>query len=154
MPPQPDAYFYNEHTYKVDAATGQAVFYYTKQTSGLCANRELLVAHYRRRIAKVEQNAKDMVAMGLPVKNDGFSRHMGFEPGCHAEPRGVDNYPAERWMSEVPNIDIRHTTNLTKSRWDPSLFRDPKACLGWTMASEVPGWGITKGRFSELLHAI
>jgi glycosyltransferase involved in cell wall biosynthesis len=140
VPPEKDVFYYNENTWKVDALTGQALFYYTKQTSGLCAWRELLVGHYRKRVDKVEK--------------DGFSRHMGFEPGCHAYPRGVDNFKAERWMATFPNVDIRHTTNLTQSRWNQEQFRDKNACLGWTMADDVPGWGVTKYRFWEFLQEV
>jgi len=154
IPGRNDVYYYNEHTYKVDFFTGQAVFYFTKQTSGLCAYRNLLVEHYKKRIEKIEQNARDLAAQGLPIKNDGFSRHMGFEPGCHSIPRGVDNYSAEKWMSPFPNIDIRHDKNLTPNRWDKSLFRDPNACLGWRTVDEVPGWGVTKNRFNEFLKDI
>ena len=136
-PPSREVYFYNEHTYKVDAKTGQAVFYYCKQTSGLCAYRELLLEHYRRRVEKVER--------------DGYSRNMGFEPGCHQYPRGVDNYKAERWMSRFPNVDVRTGKNWTKTRWDPSEFRNKNSCLGWTLVDEIPGWGVTKGRFDDFL---
>jgi glycosyltransferase involved in cell wall biosynthesis len=151
VPERDDAFYYNENTYKVDSKTGQALFYYTKQTSGLIANRKLLVEHYHRRIAKVVQNQREITAKGLPLRRDGFSRHMGFEPGCHTPPRGVDRYPALRLMSEQPNIDIRHGHNLTPSRWSQKQFRNPKSCLGWTMADEVPGWGKTRGRFDEFL---
>lgn len=151
IPTRKDVYYYNEHTYKVDFITGQAVFYYTKQTSGLCAYRELLVEHYRKRIAKCEQNARDIASTGQPVKNDGFSRHMGFEPGCHSYPRGVDNYAAERWMAPFPNLDIRHDKNLTLTRWSQDGFRDKKACQGWDLVDTVPGWGVTKGRFDQFL---
>lgn len=137
-PPRDDRYYYNEHTYKVDADTGQAVFYFTKQTSGLCAYRSLLLAHYRARIARVEA--------------EGFTRRMGFEPGTHRTPRGIDDVPAERWMSELPNVDIRHGHNLTASRWSQDQFRDPRACLGWELVDEIPGWGVTKGRFAEFLE--
>jgi glycosyltransferase involved in cell wall biosynthesis len=153
-PPRKDVFYYNENTYKVDLETGQALFYYTKQTSGLCAYRSLLIEHYRKRIEKCQQNARDLAARGELVKNDGFSRHMGFEPGCHQYPRGVDNYKAERWMSAFPNIDIRHNKNLTPSRWSQDQFRDPNACLGWTESDEVPGWGVTKGRFKEMLQEL
>jgi hypothetical protein len=138
VPPKKDVYYYNEHTYKVDVETGKAVFYYTKQTSGLCAYRDLLIRHYRERIQKVER--------------EGFTRGMGFEPGCHRPPRGVDNYPAERWMSPFPNVDLRHSKNLTQTRWDPAHFRNPKACEGWTEAVEIPGWGVVGGRFWEFLQ--
>ena len=136
-PPRADRFYYNENTWKVDAATGQALFYYCKQTSGLCAYRELLVEHYKKRVAKVEA--------------EGYSRNMGYEPGTHRPPRGVDDYKAERWMSAQPNIDIRHDGNLTRSRWRQDQFRNKNACLGWQMADEVPGWGRTKGRFEDFL---
>lgn len=137
IPPDKETYFYNENTWKVDLSSGQSLFYYTKQTSGLCAYRSLLVEHYRKRVAK--------------VKKDGFSRHMGFEPGCHAEPRGVDNFPAKRWMSDVPNIDIRHSNNWTANRWFKEQFRSERSIRGWTKGESVPGWGITKGRIKEIV---
>lgn len=141
MPASPWIYYYNENTWKVDAESGQAVFFYTKQTSGLIAYRSLLLEHYRRRVARVEA--------------EGFSRRMGFEPGCHRFPRGVDNWPAERLMSQVPNLDIRHDKNLTANRWDRSEFRGgEKVTEGWTLADEVPGWGRTKGRIREILEGI
>jgi hypothetical protein len=153
-PPRRDAYHYNLNVWKVDAETGRALFYRTKQTSGLCADRELLIEHYRKRIEKCEQNARDLRERGEAVKNDGFSRRMGFEPGCHVYPRGVDNFPALEWMSEVPNVDIRHGLNLTPSRWSQDQFRNPDACLGWTEGDGVPGWGKTLGRFNEFLREV
>ena len=137
VPPRRDVYYYNENTWKVDAVSGHALFYYTKQTSGLCAYRELLVEHYRKRVARVEA--------------EGYPRSMGYEPGCHRTPRGVDDFSAEKWMSHYPNVDIRHGANLTRNRWKQSQFRDKNTCLGWTEANEVPGWGVTKGRFAEFL---
>lgn len=154
IPPRRDVFYYNVNTYKVDSETGQALFYYTDQTSGLCAYRGLLIEHYQKRITKVEQNAADLRARGEKVKNDGYSRHMGFEPGKHRFPRGVDNYKAERWMSEFPNVDIRHNANLTPSRWREDQFRNPDACLGWKLSDEVPGWGKTKDRFWEFLAEV
>jgi hypothetical protein len=140
VPSKKDVYYYNENTWKVDAKSGQALFYYCKQTSGCCAYRELLVEHYRKRVARVEES--------------GYDRNMGFEAGTHSFPRGVDNYKAEKYFSEIPNIDIRHGTNLTRSRWRQDQFRNQKSCLGWTMADEVPGWGRTKDRFDEFLKTI
>ena len=141
VPQRKGVYYYNENTYKVDAKTGQALFYYTKQTSGLCAYRSLLLEHYRLRVARMEQEGR-------------YDRRIGFEPGCHRYPRGIDRYKAERWMSAVPNIDIRHGGNLTPSRFKQEQFRNPQSCLGWKMADEVPGWGRTKGRFNEFLSEL
>ncbi len=138
VPPRADTYYYNVNTWKVDAETGRALHYITRQTSGLCASRKLLLEHYRARVERVER--------------EGFTRRMGFEPGTHRTPRGVDDHPSEEWRSAVPNIDIRHGHNLTPSRWSREQFRNPGACLGWTEADEVPGWGHTAGRFNEFLR--
>ena len=140
VPPRDDIYYYNENTWKVDTKTGRALFYYCRQTSGLCANREFLVEHYRKRVEMVER--------------DGFTRRMGFEPGTHNRKERVDDYKSEAWMSEYPNIDIRHRHNLTPSRWSQDKFRNKKYCQGWTEADEVPGWGTTKGRFYEFLSEV
>jgi hypothetical protein len=139
-PERNDTYYYNENTWKVDVNDGKALFYYCKQTSGLCAYRELLLRHYRARVEKVDR--------------EGFTRKMGFEPGTHNRPERVDDYPADKWMSEHPNIDLRHAHNLTASRWSQDEFRDKKACQGWKMADEVPGWGRTKGRMQEFLEEV
>jgi glycosyltransferase involved in cell wall biosynthesis len=137
-----DVYYYNENTWKVDANpgenNGQALFYYCKQTSGLCAYRKLLINHYRKRVERVAK--------------EGYSRNMGFEPGTHSPPRGVDNYKAESYFTKMPNVDIRHGTNLTKSRWSQDQFRNKNTCTGWRMADEIPGWGMSKGRFNDFLQ--
>jgi hypothetical protein len=152
--PRRDVYYYNDHQWRVRASDGRALFYHCKQLSALCADRQLLIGHYRRRIAKVEQNARDLHTLGKPVRRDGFSQHMGFEPGCHAVPRGVDNYPARVWCSVYPNLDIRHDRNLTPNRWTPEEFRDPQSCLGWTWADSIAGWGQLRGRFDQFLAEV
>jgi hypothetical protein len=135
--PARDKVFYNEHVWKVSAADGRALHYRCAQTSGLCADRQLLLAHYRTRVALVEAH--------------GFTRAMGFEPGTHGRAERVDDLTSETWMSPVPNVDIRHDANLTKSRWSKSEFRDQRFTEGWTESDSIPGWGTTKGRFDEWL---
>lgn len=137
-PPTNDRVYYNRNVWKVDAATGKALHYLCSQTSGLCANRELLVEHYRRRVALVEAR--------------GFSRKMGFEPGTHRRAERVDDLVAEAWMAEYPNVDIRHDKNLTSSRWTQDEFRDKRNCAGWQEGTGVPGWGETLGRFDDFLR--
>ena len=135
-----DVYWYNENVWKVRSSDGQALFFHTKQTSGLCAWRKLLVDHYRKRVERIEK--------------EGYSRSMGFEPGCHHLPNGVDNYQAREWMSIYPNVDIRHATNLTWSRFKKEQYRSQRSIRGWTLADEIPHWGKTKGRFDEFLKGV
>jgi len=130
--------YYNENVWKVRADDGHALFYHTKQTSGLCAYRDVLLEHYTKRVELVERN--------------GFTRRMGFEPGSHGRAERVDDLKSESWMSPIPNIDIRHGKNLTPSRWRQEQFRNKRSCQGWKESDEVPGWGRTKGRFNEILR--
>ncbi|MCX6702003.1 MAG: hypothetical protein NTX96_02285 [Candidatus Zambryskibacteria bacterium] len=132
-PSRKDIFYYNENRWRVDFKTGQALFFYCPSTSGLCAYRDLLVEYYRNRVAKIEK--------------EGYDHKEGYEPGLKTK-------TLEKWMSEYPNIDIRHGHNLTQSRWTQEEFRDKSTCLGWTMADEVPGWGVTKGRFEDMLKEI
>jgi hypothetical protein len=140
-PPHKDGYFYNQNLWRVDSATGHALFYLTFSQSQLVADRETLIIHYEKRIARIEREGH-------------YSRSLGHEPGLHRLPRGIDNVPAIGFCSAFPNIDIRHENNITKSRWRKSQFRDKRTCLGWTEAQEIPYWGKTGGRFNEFLSDI
>lgn len=140
VPSDPAKIHYNENVWKVDAKTGHALHYLCRQTSGLCAYRDVLLKHYRKRVEIVEKI--------------GFSRNMGYEPGTHHRKGAVDNLDSEAWMSPFPNVDIRHGFNLTASRWKKEQFRDQRYTKGWTEADEVPGWGKTKGRFDEWLKEV
>jgi len=137
VPPRKDVFYYNTNVWKVRLTDGHAVRVDDcRQTSGLCAYRELLLEHYRKRVELVKAN--------------GFTRRMGFEPGTHNRAERVDDYKAEGWESECPNIDIRHGRNLTESRWRKDQFRNQRYTKGWAEADAVPGWG----RFEDVLNGL
>lgn len=139
-PSNDQVYAYAGNTWKVDAATGRALTYRMEQLSGLCANRLLLLDHFRRRVAHLEQH--------------GFSRRLGFEPGKPIRHGGLDDVPRETWQNPTPIVDIRHGANLTPSRWSKDEFRNQRYTEGWTEADEVPGWGRTSGRFPAWLQEV
>jgi len=152
VPPKREAYYYNVNVWKVRWSDGHALKVDNlKQLSGLCGYRDFLIRHYRKRIEIVEQRRKEILAAGQPLVNDGVSRYMGFEPGMHSKPRGVDEYPTESWQSMFPNIDIRHDRNISKNRWTKEEFQDKKYTQGWTegKADEIPGW---EGFYSKLKY--
>lgn len=127
-PPSKQVYYYNVNVWKVNSATGHCVKVDDcRQLSGLCGYRKTLIRHYRERIRRIEA--------------EGFTRKMGFEPGTHRRQERVDDLKSATWSSELPNVDIRHTQNLTSSRWRPEEFRDQRYVRGWKEADEVPGWG-------------
>lgn len=57
----------------------------------------------------------------------------------HYEPKGGENY-----MSEFPNIDIRHDKNITKSKWSPDDFRNKKYAKGFKedLITNLKGWNL------------
>lgn len=125
-PVQDNVFYYNQNVWKVRASDGHALHYLCSQTSGLCAYRQLLIEHYSKRIEY--------------IKDNGYSSKIGFEPGTHNRIPELSG-KSDVWMSEYPNIDIRHDDNLTTSRWRKDQFRNQKYTEGWTESDTIPGWG-------------
>ncbi len=138
--PKDNIYYFNKNVWKVDAKSGKCLYYLTGKSSQLCANRDLLVEHYKKKIEMVEK--------------DGWTTKIGYEPGNRSTKRGgVDNFKRDYFQSEHPNIDIRHLHNLSPSRFKKSQFRNkPKE---WKESDSVPFWGkMTDGGFDKLLEKI
>jgi hypothetical protein len=127
IPPERNIYYYNTNVWKYRLSDGLSYRVDDcRQTSGLVAYRDLLIKHYKKRIALVEEK--------------GFSRKMGYEPGTHNREERVDDFKSERFESTYPNIDIRHDRNLTASRWSKDEFRNQEYTKGWRETKEIPGW--------------
>lgn len=137
------AYYYNINVWKVRLSDGHSLKVNDiKQLSGLCGYRSNLIRHYRRRLEIIKKRRQDLIAAGKPLEHEGVSKYMGYEPGMHSSPRGVDDRPVRTWRSEYPIIDIRHDCNFTKNRWTKEEFKDKKYTIGWTesTADKIPGW--------------
>ncbi len=139
VPPRDDIVYYNYSVWRLRADTGETLFHYHKSVSQLCANRRLLLDHYRERIARVEA--------------EGFKFRLGFEPGTRKLSHGgVDDLRNDTWESAVPNIDIHTGQNVTRLLWERESFRNQKFTAGWTKSDSVVGWhGKTLGRFNDWL---
>ena len=140
VPPKRDTFYYDENSWHVFADDGMALFYNVQKVSMLVAYRELLLEHYRTRVARVEK--------------EGFTLRLGYEPGNHPFPRGVDMHGHESYWAQGASIDIRHKQTLTHNRRRKDQFRNQKNLVNWTEADEVPGWGVTKGRFRDFLQEL
>jgi hypothetical protein len=137
-PPRRDVYYYNTNVWKQRWSDGHALYTEEcRQTSGLCADRKFLIRHYEERVRRTEAKWKEL---GDSRAFRDWIRRQGFEPGTHNRPERVDDFKAESWRSEVPNVDIRHDLNLTPSRWHKDEFRSQRYTRGWTEAQAVPGW--------------
>jgi len=134
IPTRKDTFYYNENWWKVRVSDGQAVQWKAIQVSGLCAYRSLLIEHYLKRIERTERR---------------FSNRVGFEPGLHKSPRGIDNYQFQTWRSEIPYVDMCHEHNVTRSRFRPDIRLE-----NYIMSDEVPHWGRTKDRVNDFIKDI
>jgi len=136
-PPRKDIVYYNQNNWQLRVDDGFAVYFDCKRVSQICAYRDILIEHYRKRIKIVEEI--------------GFSNGMGYEPGSHNRPQRVDNLKSDIFISEVPNIDLAHGTNVTRRKWRPEDFRSQRNCQNWKEGFEIPGYGDTR-KFIKLLQ--
>jgi len=60
-----------------------------------------------------------------------------------AELKHFEPSPRENYKSRKPNICIRHGQNLTKDKWSPEEFKNPKYAVGWKESTleEILGKG-------------
>ena len=131
IPKRKDTFYYNTAVWKVRMEDGHSLYYNNcRQVSGICVYREAAIKHYEERVAYVEKN--------------GYNRNIGFEPATSNRVNWQNKYQSDVWQSEIPNLDIRHSNNLTPNRWSKDLFRNKKNCEGWKEANEIQGWGKTE----------
>ena len=130
-PPTNNMYYYNENVWHLRTLDGFAIFYSAKRLSQMCAERNFLIEHFRKRLKIIESLGKDVH----------WSR-MGFEPGTHNRKERIDDFKAGQWMSSVPSIDIKDGKNATSARWSQKEFRDQRNCQNWKEAdwNTIPGW--------------
>lgn len=143
--------YYNTNVWRVRYPDGHALYTNsTAQTSGLCAYRETLIEHYKKR---VEHTQAQFDQLGECRAYRNWIRKQGFEPGSHHRPERVDDLQHETWFAAKPNIDIRHDKNLTPSRWSKDQFINQRNTRGWTEAECVEGW-YEVGEFAEFINGL
>lgn len=146
-PDKKDIYYYNQNIWEVRSEDGHALFKEVQKLSQLCAYRATLIEHFKKRVELLTaQENTDTFKK--------YVRRMGFEPGTNSRAERVDDLKSESFFSPFPNIDVRHDKNLTPNRWRKEQFKDQRFTRGWTESESVPGWGITKNRFSEVLNGL
>jgi hypothetical protein len=138
-PVRKDIYYYNVAWWRIRLQDGYAVSWEAPQVSGLCAYREILLPHYRKRVEIVEKY--------------GYNHSMGFEPGSHNTPESVaarkreeipadiylDDICTEFWKCDPPQVDIKHGRNLSKNKWSLKDFRDKTTAVNFQIG-ECPAW--------------
>lgn len=107
-------FYFNNNVWKVDFKTKKALKVdICEQLSGMCVYKETALAYVREKLKQLEST--------------GFDGHY--------EPRGIRG----SFLSDEPNIDIRHDQNLTPNRWSKDQFRNQENTVGWTEGI-CPDW--------------
>jgi hypothetical protein len=139
IPEKKDVFYYNVNWWRVRLSDGFSVSWEAAQVSGLCAYRDILIEHYRKRVSIIEEY--------------GYNHSMGFEPGSHNTPEVVanrdktkipkdiyiDDICIETRKSEYPQVYIKHGGNLSKDKWSLADFRDKGSAKGF-QSGECPEW--------------
>jgi glycosyltransferase involved in cell wall biosynthesis len=143
VPPDDSVIYYNTNVWRVRYSDGHAVRTANlQQVSGICANRLLLLAHYKRRVELIEAN------------NGIFDvKRMAYEPGTRGK---FGDEKIANWQSEFPNLDITgHGNTLTVPHFSIDSFRNKKYAEGWEETDDaLPGWPKISGRVQEWLEEL
>jgi hypothetical protein len=134
-PPKKDTYYYNANVWRWDYPKDRFITYdHLTSLSGLCADRELLLNHYQKRLEKIAEKGWE------DGRDPNWARKIGYEPGKKRRRGGFLDEPTAEWRSEYPNIDIRHKRTITPPKVTLDSFRHPPT--GWreTTSDRIEGW--------------
>lgn len=140
-PPRDDTYYYNVNVWRWEYPRNRVITYdHIISLSGLCANRELAIQHYKLRLKTVYDRGWDKV----PEKREPtWCRKIGHEPGTKKRRSGgLTNESHDLWKSEYPNIDIRHNQTLSRPKCYLEEFKHPPREGTWreTTLDKIEGW--------------
>lgn len=128
-PQEKGTFYYNGNYWMLRLKDGFAVHYDCSPLSGLVVWREAALAHFRERVALIEE-------LGEAYK----PLHMGFEPFTHTRVKWKFWCPFEVFLPEGPNIDIAHEGNSTWKRWRIKDFIRKPQIWEESTGYSVPGW--------------
>lgn len=143
QPPRDDTFYYNTNVWRVRYSDGHAVWTDNlQQVSGICASRQLLLAHYQRRVELIAANG-DLFDV----------KQMAYEPGTRGK---FGDEQVANWRSEFPNVDLTgHGATLTKPHFSIDEFRNKRYAAGWRETDDpLPGWPPLANRVQEFLKEL
>lgn len=138
IPPRDDTFYYNTNVYRWDYPKDRAITYDNlRSLSGLVCSRELALKHYQKRLELIK-----MKGWTENSKEPEWVRKIGYEPGKSKKRGGFSDDKVESWLSEFPNIDIRHQGTQSPPKVTLDSFKHlPK---GWkeTTLDKIEGWNL------------
>lgn len=136
IPLRNDLFYYNTNNWRWEYPNDKLITYdHLKSLSGLCADRQLLLNHYKQRLELMKEKQ-----LG-EEKDPHWMRKMGYEPGTKSKKRGGSfDLAFEEWKSEYPNIDIRHGKTLTPSKTNITTYKHQPTGWNQTNLDSIPDW--------------
>jgi len=131
LPPDPNAFYYNSNLWRVRQEDGFSVKYDHKSLSQMCAYLSKLLPEYENRVNIMEE------------EDDGRHFTRGYECGTRSlRLGGFSDDKSSTWEAKIPNIDVRHSSNLSRSKWKPEEFKSLRSCRNWkeTTVDKIEGW--------------
>ena len=139
IPPSKEIYYYNSNVWRWRYPDDFAITYTMASLSNMCTYRETAINHYRYRINKIKRHKWDKIDEREPY----WSRLIGHEPGTKKRRKGgITNEEHILWRAEYPNIDIRHSGTLTKTKTSLREFKHKPNPNDWkeTTLNKIEGW--------------
>lgn len=137
-PSKDNVFYYNDNVWRWDYPTNVAISYDRLiSLSSMCANREFVLEHYRKRMESVNK-------YGLNNGRDpGWARKWGYEPGTKKIKRGgFSDDDFETWQSEYPIVDIRHSNTFSPKKVSIESFKHKPIAWKETTIDRIPGWNL------------
>ena len=142
-PAEDDIFYYNANVWRWKYPENIAIRYDRLiSLSGLCANREFALDHYKRRLSKIEEMRWDM---DTRRHEPDWARRWGYEPGTKKTMRGgFSDDDFETWRSKYPIIDIRHGKTFSQSKVTLESFIHKPTNWKEITLDKIPGWNLGK----------
>ena len=139
-PPKDDIFYYNNNIWRWKLHNFRLVTYdKMRALSCLCVNREFAIKHYKKRIQKAQELNLNPIRSRAPRTGIVWA----YEPGAKPVSRGgFSDDVAGDWMSEGPNIDIRHRQTFTSIKLDPENFKVLPENYREINYNQVPEWDL------------
>lgn len=137
IPTEDNVFYYNTNVWRCHPRRNICVTYdEMRSLSGMCANRELAIEHFTRRLVYIYEKGfhKDL------DRNPHWARVMGYEPGKPIRIGGFSDDKIADWKSEFPNIDIRHRLTLTIPKLSLDQFNRPPKNWKQVTIDKIPYW--------------
>lgn len=145
VPDKDNVFYYNINTFRWDYPNNRAITYNELTSlSNMCVNRLWALDHYQKRMKRILDSGWDKED-GIGKMQPVWVRALGYEPGTKRRRiGGFSDDVSEKWKSEIPNVDIRHSTTLTNPKTKLENFKHPPTDFKEIKLSEIPGWDLNK----------